>query len=147
MRSDDSSSVIIRPFQLLMIEDNPGDVKLVDEVFHGRRGTVVYHVESTNKACDFLNQKGDFDQADLPGLILLDLNLPVLSGQVFLRVRQRIPEWMAIPLVVFTSSARDSDRQTCLFLGAREYIVKPRVWSDWKLVLHSLVDVYSHRRW
>lgn len=147
MGSDDSSSVLIRPFHLLFIEDNPGDVKLVDEVFHGSRRTVVCHVESTSKACDFLNQKGDFGQVDLPDLILLDLNLPVLSGQVFLRVRQRVPEWKAIPLVVFTSSARDADRQTCLFLGANDYIVKPKVWSDWKLVLHSLVDVYSYRRW
>lgn len=147
MRSDDSSAVLVRPFHLLVIEDNPGDAKLVAEVFHGSRKTRICHVESTSKACDFLNQKDEFDHASQPDLILLDLNLPVLSGQVFLRVRQRIPEWMAIPVVVYTSSARDSDRQICLFLGADDYIVKPKVWSDWTLILRTLVDIYSVRRW
>lgn len=147
MRSDDSSAVLMRPFNLLLVEDNPGDVKLVNEVFQGSRRTIVCHVESANKACDFLNQKAEFDHARTPDLILLDLNLPVLSGQVFLRVRQRIPEWKRIPVVVYTSSARDADRQTCLFLGADDYIVKPREWSDWVLVLRTVVDVYSLKRW
>jgi chemotaxis family two-component system response regulator Rcp1 len=147
MRPDDSSAVLMRPFNLLLIEDNPGDAKLVSEVFNGSRRTVINHVENTNKACDFLNQKEEFAHACPPDLILLDLNLPVLSGQVFLRARQRIPEWMAIPVVVYTSSARDADRQTCLFLGADDYIVKPKIWADWVLVLRTLVDIYSPRRW
>lgn len=147
MRSDDSSSVVMRPFHLLLIEDNPGDARLVSEVFHSSRRTVIRHVESTNTACDFLNQKAGFEQSCQPDLILLDLGLPVLSGQVFLRVRQRIPEWMAIPVVVYTSSARDADRQICLFLGADDYLVKPTVWADWVLVLRTLVDIYAVRRW
>lgn len=144
---DESSSVIVRPFHLLLVEDNPGDVRLITEVFQGQRRTFVHHVENTNEACDLLNQKGRFADAQKPDLILLDLNLPVLSGQVFLRARQRIPDWMAIPVVVFTSSANDSDRQACLFLGADDYMVKPREWCDWTLVLHTLVDTYSYRRW
>lgn len=144
---DESSSVIVRPFHLLLIEDNPGDARLVGEVFESARKIIIHHVESTNQACDLLNQKAGFAGIQKPDLILLDLNLPVLSGQVFLRVRQRIPEWLKIPVVVFTSSARDSDRQACLFLGADDFIVKPKVWSDWTLILHTLVDTYSYRRW
>lgn len=144
---DDSSSVIIRPFHLLLIEDNPGDVRLVREALDGCRRTSIQHVESTTKACDLLTNLPVPGGARRPDLILLDLNLPVLSGQVFLRVRQRVPEWTTIPVVVFTSSMNDSDRQTCLFLGADDYLVKPREWSDWVLVLHTLVDTYAYRRW
>ena len=144
---DESSSVIVRPFNLLLIEDNPGDVRLVSEVFHGQRRMFLHHVECIDRACDLLNQKGQYAEVERPDLILLDLNLPVLSGQVFLRARQRVPDWMTIPVVVFTSSTNDSDRQTCLFLGADDYMVKPREWNDWTLVLHTLVDTYSYRRW
>lgn len=146
MSFDTSASVLMRSFHLLLVEDNPGDAKLVNEVFHGCRSTVIHHVENTSKACDFLWQRAEYQDASLPDLILLDLNLPVLSGEVFLRIRQRIPEWTDIPLIVYTSSARDSDRQTCIFLGANDFIVKPKVWSDWTLVLHTLVDVYALRR-
>jgi two-component system, chemotaxis family, response regulator Rcp1 len=144
---DESSSVIVRPFHLLLVEDNPGDVRLVREALTGCRRTNIEHVESASQACDLLNRKEGFADAPRPDLILLDLNLPVLSGQVFLRARQRVPGWMSIPVVVFTSSMNDSDRQTCLFLGADDYMVKPREWSDWTLVLHTLVDTYSYRSW
>jgi two-component system response regulator len=139
----DTTALIERPFHLLMIEDNHGDVVLVEEALRHHPRLSVHVVENTVEACRFLKKQDDFAHAPVPDLILLDLNLPVFSGILFLTARQIVPEWFKIPVVVFTSSALESDRERCLALGANDYLTKPREWNDWIMLLETKVDLYG----
>lgn len=146
MRGKDTTVIIVKPINILLVEDNPGDVRLIHEVFseHPRLG--IHVVGNVVEACEFLNRSGPSQKFPIPDLILLDLNLPGFSATVLLTARSKIPEWMAIPVVMFTSSGLPSDRERCLALGANDYITKPREWSDWTLVLETLIDVHAVKR-
>jgi len=146
MKGKDTTVVIVKPFNLLLVEDNPGDVRLIHEVFRENPRLGIHVVENVVKACEFLDRAGPSQKYPVPDLILLDLNLPGFSATVLLTARTQVPEWRVIPVVMFTSSALLSDRERCLSLGANDYITKPREWADWTVVLETLVDVYTAKK-
>lgn len=146
MNGKDTTVIIVKPFNLLLVEDNPGDVRLIHEVFRENPRLAIHVVENVVKACEFLNRTGHGQKYPVPDLILLDLNLPGFSATVLLTARTKVPEWQAIPVVMFTSSGLPSDRERCLALGANDYITKPREWADWTVVLETLVDVYEAKK-
>lgn len=143
MRDKDTSAILVKPINVLLVEDNPGDVRLIFEVFSEHPHLGIHVVGNVVEASKFLNRTGPSQTYPVPDLILLDLNLPGFSATVLLTARSKIPEWMAIPVVMFTSSGLPSDRERCLALGANDYITKPREWSDWMLVLETLIDVHA----
>ena len=110
---------------ILIVEDNSGDVSLIRHALghHGvRLKTVV--MKDGERASKFLDEAEAKEQA-VPALIILDLNLPKKTGRELLaRVRQS-PLLKDVPVVVFSSSEAETDRQDALRLGANRYITKP----------------------
>ena len=121
-----SVKVFERPVEILLVEDNPSDVRLVREAFKEiklcNRLSVVGDGE---KGIAFLNKEGIYQDAPHPDLILLDLNLPKMDGRELLEQIKQCPELRTIPIVVLTSSKSEEDILRSYELHANCYITKP----------------------
>jgi CheY-like chemotaxis protein len=135
--------VIGRPVEILLVEDNPGDVRLTMEALRGGRVRNNIHVvEDGVQAMDFLRRQGDYGAVPRPDLILLDLNLPKKDGwQVLGEVRQD-PALKRIPVVILTSSAAEQDILQAYELAANCYITKPVDLEQFLRVLKSIEDFW-----
>jgi len=115
--------------EILLVEDNPLDVKLTLRAFEKAQITNPMHVVSDGvEALDFLFAAGSYAyraKEDHPKVILLDLNLPKISGLEVLRRIKADPRTRHIAVVILTVSNRDRDINECRRLGAETYIVKP----------------------
>ncbi|MDD4890515.1 MAG: response regulator, partial [Phycisphaerae bacterium] len=114
------------PINILMVEDNEGDVFLTKEAF--REAKVHNNLTVVNdgvEAIDFLRRRGKYADATRPDLILLDLNLPRMDGREVLAEIKPDPELGSIPVVVLTSSAAEQDIVKAYGLHANCYVVKP----------------------
>ena len=114
---------------ILLVEDEPNDVVLLQLAFE-RAGidTSLQIVSNGRQAVDYLSGKGHFSNRDkfpVPRLVLLDLNLPVMSGLEVLKWIHDRPELALLLVVVLTSSAENRDIDQSYRLGARSYLVKP----------------------
>lgn len=115
-----------RPVEILLVEDNPGDVRLTQEVFkEGKVSNILNIVYNGEEAMDFLRQEGRFANAPRPDIILLDLNLPRKDGREVLAEIKADPDLKRIPVVVLTTSQAESDLIQSYNLHANCYIVKP----------------------
>jgi two-component system, chemotaxis family, response regulator Rcp1 len=122
----ESFKVTGKPLEILLVEDNPGDVRLMVEAL--KEGTVFNHL---NVACDgseavaFLRQEGQYVKAPRPDLILLDLNLPKKDGREVLAEIKADEDLRLIPVVVLTTSQAEQDILKSYHLYANCYINKP----------------------
>jgi len=115
-----------RPFIILLVEDNPGDVRLTQEAFKESKFLhELYVVKDGEEAMEFLYQKGKFQNVPLPDLVLLDLNLPKKSGREVLAEVKNDPDLKYIPVVILTTSEADEDIINSYKLHANCYITKP----------------------
>jgi CheY-like chemotaxis protein len=115
-----------RAIQILMVEDNPGDVRLTREAFKdGRVWNCLHVVEDGVAALDFLHRRPPFDEAPQPDIILLDLNLPRMDGREVLSVIKSDPRLRVIPVVVLTTSQAEEDVLRAYNLNANCYVTKP----------------------
>lgn len=106
----ESSPAADRDSVLLLVEDNPGDVRLVEEVVGDHRSPDEFHVASDgDEALDFLYQRGDYADAPLPNLVLLDWNLPGTDGEEVLAELKNDPDRKHVPVVVITGSEFDRE--------------------------------------
>ena len=114
---------------VLLVEDNPDDVLLIQRALHKARLThPLQRVSDGEEAIRYLDGTGmyaDRQQHPLPGLLLLDLKLPRKSGLEVLAWLKEQPGLHRLPVVVFTSSREDTDIQRAYDLGANSYLVKP----------------------
>lgn len=116
----------VRPVEILLVEDNPGDVRLTQEVFkEGKVRNLLNVVLNGEEAMAFLHQKGRFANAPRPDIILLDLNLPRKDGREVLAEIKADPDLKRIPVVILTTSQAESDLIQSYNLHANCYIVKP----------------------
>lgn len=116
----------MKPIEVLLVEDNAGDVRLTQEALKESRLLIHLSVVRDGlEAMTFLRSEGDGKDAVTPDLILLDLNLPKKDGRDVLREIKADPELARIPVVVLTSSDADSDIQTAYGYHANCYIAKP----------------------
>lgn len=98
------------PIDLLVVEDNPGDVRLIQEAFKEGRNTHNMHVVTDGEeALDFVHQRGTHSSAPRPDLVLLDLNLPKVAGIEVLTELKENPELRSIPVIVLTGSEAEQD--------------------------------------
>lgn len=116
----------VRPIDILLIEDNPGDARLTQEALReGRVANRLSHVQDGVEAMTFLRQEGPYADAPRPDLILLDLNLPRKDGREVLAELKADPRLRLIPVVVLTTSEAEEDILRTYELHGNCYITKP----------------------
>ncbi len=132
--------------EILLIEDNPGDVRLIKEGLKDSRIinkiSVVYDGE---EASDFLFRKGKYADAPRPDIILLDLNLPKKDGRELLAELKRDPELKQIPVVILTSSSAEADITMAYQLHANSYLQKPLDLSEFVTMIQSFEQFWLSR--
>ena len=120
------SGVVTRPINVLLVEDNIGDVRLTQEALKEGKLTVNLTVAKDGmEAMEILHDQSGHGNARRPDLILLDLNLPRKDGREVLKEIKDDKNLMRIPVVVLTTSEADSDILTTYGLHANCYITKP----------------------
>ncbi|WP_049922668.1 response regulator [Halopiger djelfimassiliensis] len=123
---NDSGATRPDPAQILLVEDNPGDVRLTEEAFkQGRIENDLYVVSDGTEALEFLYRRGEYADAPRPDLILLDLNLPRTDGEEVLEELKEDSELRSIPVIVLTSSRAEEDVVRSYELHANAYLTKP----------------------
>jgi two-component system, chemotaxis family, response regulator Rcp1 len=116
----------LRPIEILLVEDNAGDVRLTVEALREGRVPNNLHVASDGvEALAFLRRQGPFEAAARPDMILLDLNLPKKDGREVLAEIKADPDLRRIPIVVLTTSQAERDILQSYNLHANCYITKP----------------------
>ena len=115
-----------QPIEILMVEDNPGDVRLTQEAL--REGKVRNHIHVLTdgvEALAYLRRQGRYANASRPDVILLDLNLPKKDGREVLAEIKVDPNLLRIPVVILTSSEAEEDILKAYNLHANAYVAKP----------------------
>jgi CheY-like chemotaxis protein len=131
------------PIEILLVEDNEGDVGLVEEVFEDARIRNIIHVaEDGEEAMQFLNKEKKFINAPTPDLILLDLNLPGKDGREVLEEIKTDNKLKSIPVVVLTTSKAEEDIVKSYDLHANSYITKPVDFDQFIRVVKSIEDFW-----
>jgi len=116
----------LRAIEILMVEDNPGDVRLTREALKGGKVLNQLHVvEDGVAALDFLYRRPPHQNAPRPDLILLDLNLPKMDGREVLTRIKSDDALKIIPVVVLTTSQAEEDVLRAYRLSANCYVTKP----------------------
>jgi two-component system, chemotaxis family, response regulator Rcp1 len=127
------------PIQILMIEDNEGDVVLTKEAFkEAKVANNISVVRDGVEAMEFLHRQGKYASAPRPDLILLDLNLPRRDGRQVIADIRSDPELQLIPVVILTSSNAERDVVRMYELHANCYIVKPVDFQNLMEVVKSI---------
>ena len=126
------------PVEILLVEDNPGDVRLTREALRrGRVANTLHVVGDGDEALAFLRREAPFENAPRPGLVLLDLNLPGLDGRDVLAEVKSDPELRRVPIIVLTTSSADRDIARSYDLGANCFVSKPVALDDFLDVIRS----------
>jgi chemotaxis family two-component system response regulator Rcp1 len=114
------------PVEILLVEDNPGDVRLVKEVFsETETDNNIQIAFDGEEAMRILRQEGEYANSSLPDLILLDLNLPKKDGREVLREVKEDEKLKCIPVVILTTSNAEDDLIETYNHNANCYITKP----------------------
>ena len=129
--------------EILLVEDNPGDVRLTQEVLKdGKVRNNMSVVMDGVDAISFLQQTGEYAGAPRPDIILLDLNLPKKDGREVLAEIKADPDLKNIPIVVLTTSSAEQDIFRSYDLHANCYITKPVDLDQFIRVIRSIEDFW-----
>ena len=116
----------MKPIEILLVEDNPGDARLTREALAVSKVRNNLHlVRDGEEAIAFLHREGPFGNVPVPNLVLLDLNLPRRDGREVLEDIKRDSTLKHIPVVVLTSSQAEEDILRAYRLHANCFITKP----------------------
>ncbi len=133
----------VRQVEILLVEDNPGDVRLTQEALkEGKLSNNLNVVEDGVEAMAFLHKEGKYSYAPRPDLILLDLNLPKKDGREVLAEIKEDPELRRIPVVVLTTSRAEQDIFKTYDLHANCYITKPVDLEQFIVVVQTLQNFW-----
>ena len=129
--------------EVLLVEDDPGDVVLIREAFEHNKVYNALHVVSDGvQALAFLRREGEYAEAPQPDLVLLDLNLPRKDGREVLQELKADPALCRIPVIVLTTSAAESDILHSYDLQANCFITKPLDLDEYFTVVRSIEDFW-----
>jgi CheY-like chemotaxis protein len=129
--------------EILLVEDNEGDVVAVQRAFRGEQPVCNISVANDGaEALDFVFRRGNFTNAPLPQLILLDLNLPRMDGKQFLEVFKKQAELKAIPVIMLTSSESPKDIRDCYERHASCYVVKPFSYKELSEKVREIINFW-----
>jgi CheY-like chemotaxis protein len=135
--------VISEPIEILLVEDNPGDVELTTLAFEESQLQVHLNVVADGVAAlEFLHQQRTYAKAPYPDLVLLDLNLPKKSGHEVLAEIKADKKFRRIPVVILTTSLAEEDILRAYNLYANCYIKKPVGFSQFTEVVKSIEDFW-----
>lgn len=124
-KTDAASSARSDHRVVLLVEDNPGDVRLTQEALDGEDGIEVEVASSGKDALAYLNREPPHEDAPRPDLVLLDLNLPGVDGREVLEKIKTDPDLRAIPVIVLTTSSADRDVEEVYAQHANAFVSKP----------------------
>jgi CheY-like chemotaxis protein len=115
-----------RPMKILLVDDNPADIRLMQEALHDMQvRNQVYVAQDGEQALAFLHQTGPYAEAPRPDLIVLDVNLPKKDGHEVLAEMKADATLRRIPVVILTTSQAEADIVRAYDLHANCYIIKP----------------------
>lgn len=125
----------MQKMEVLLVEDNAGDAVLIRQILADGSLPVNLHIARDGEQAITILNDGHFH----PGLIILDLNIPRISGAALLE------RWKALgtPVVVFSSTSSERERERALALGAREFIQKPSDLDSFTQAVYGIVDRYA----
>jgi len=138
-----TAAEIMRPVEILLVEDNPGDVRLTKEAL--KEAKVINNLTVLKdgvEALAFLRQQGPYGAAVIPHLILLDLNLPKKDGREVLAEIKADEKLKRIPVVVLTTSQDEQDVFKSYNLHANCYVTKPVDLEQFMTVVKSIEDFW-----
>lgn len=134
---------MVQAAQILLVEDDPGDVELTQYMIKKAKIFVNLHVVTDGlEAMAFLRREGKFAGATRPDLILLDLNLPGMDGREVLAEVKADPALKSIPVVVLTTSQSDEDVLKSYCLGANCFVTKPVGLDQFAKLVAALEDFW-----
>ena len=132
-----------RPIEILLVEDNPGDVRLTREALRDAKVMNNMIVVSDGlEALTFLRREGEYAEARRPDLILLDLNLPRVNGFEVLDAIKEDADLKRIPVVILTTSYAEQDIIRGYDLRANAYVTKPVDLEQFVKVIKSIEDFW-----
>lgn len=135
----DSTTII----EVLLVEDDPGDVLMTREAFeHNKVVNRLSVVSDGVSAMDYLHKRGGYTDAVTPDLILLDLNLPRMDGREVLAELKADPELRKIPVVVLTTSEAEEDVVRSYSLYANAFVTKPVDFDRFIEVVRQIDDFF-----
>jgi len=133
----------VEAINILLVEDNPGDVRLTEEALaEGKVCNNLTVAKNGVEAMAILRQEGDYARMSRPDVILLDLNLPKKDGRQVLAEIKEDPRLRRIPVVVLTGSKAEEDVARAYDLNANCYITKPVDLDQFLFVVQSIEDFW-----
>lgn len=129
--------------EILLVEDNPGDIRLIVEVLkEGKINNNLSVVEDGEQALAYLRREGSYQDSIVPDIILLDLNLPKINGTEVLAEIKRDPLLKYIPVIILTTSEAEQDILKAYDLHANCYITKPVNLEQFLTVVRSIENFW-----
>ncbi len=133
----------VKPIEILLVEDNPGDARLAKEALKDSKVlNELYHVDDGVKAMQFLRKQGKYAGVPRPDLVLLDLNLPKKDGREVLAEIKADDDLKRIPVVILTISLNEEDILKTYNLHANCYITKPVDLEQFIKVVKSIEEFW-----
>ena len=132
--------------EILLIEDNAGDVLLTKEAF--RHTHFKYNLRVArdgDEALKILNRQGKYNSSPMPDLILLDLNLPKIDGIEVLEKIKTNSELKDIPVIILSGSQAETDMTSSYDLHANSYVIKPDNFDDFKEIIASIENFWFEK--
>jgi DNA-binding response OmpR family regulator len=133
----------IEPVHILLMEDDPGDVVLIQEgLREARLALKMVHVADGEAGMKYLRREGEYADAAKPDIILLDLNMPRKDGREVLTEIRADKRLRSIPVVILTTSDAETDIVKSYDLGANAYIKKPIGLEEFMHMMKSFEDFW-----
>jgi chemotaxis family two-component system response regulator Rcp1 len=133
----------ITPIEILLVEDNPGDTRLIQEAL---KDSKIYNTLSTvidgRAALEYLRKEGRYEKVSTPDLILLDLDLPHISGREVLETVKADKKLRQIPIVILTVSPSEQDVLNSYDMHVNAYIKKPLDLDQFVKVIGTIEDFW-----
>ena len=135
--------ILAKPVEILLVEDNEGDVGLIEEVLEEAKIRNILHVaKDGEEAMLFLHCEGKFSGSLRPDIILLDLNLPKKDGREVLREVKEDSNLKSIPIVILTTSGAEKDIIRAYELHANAYVTKPLDFDQFIKVVEYIANFW-----
>jgi CheY-like chemotaxis protein len=131
------------PIKILLVEDNPGDVRLTKEALKDSKiNNTLDIVEDGQEAMAYLHKTGKYKKVETPDMILLDLDLPLMSGREVLELVKADPALRFIPIVILTVSQSDHDVLKSYNMQANAFVNKPVDFDQFIHVIRSIENFW-----